>query len=73
MSEYETPMNLITGVVIPSSVTAINGSSFTNANNLTKVYFDRTTLPTIGTYCFRGIAPTYYKKSGENYITTTIR
>ncbi len=73
MSEYEAPMNLITGVVIPSSITAINGSSFSNANNLEKVYFDSTTLPTIGTYCFRGITPTYYKKSGENYITTTIR
>ena len=73
MSEYEASMNLITGVMIPASITAINGSSFTNANNLIKVYFDSTTLPTIGTYCFRGIAPTYYKKSGENYITTTIR
>ncbi|MCR4875038.1 MAG: leucine-rich repeat domain-containing protein [Clostridia bacterium] len=73
MSEYLTSMNLITGVVIPASITAINGSSFSNANNLTKVYFNNTTLPTIATYCFRGISPTFYKKSGDNYITTTIR
>ena len=73
MSEYEDPMNLITGVVIPSSITRIEDASFSNANNLAKVYFDNTTLPTIGTYCFRGITPTYYKKSGENFVTTTIR
>ena len=73
LSEYETPMNLITGVVIPASITNIDGVSFSGAQNLTKVYFDSTTLPTIGAQCFCEITPTYYKKSGDNYITTTIR
>ncbi len=73
MSEYLTSMNLITGVIIPASITAINGVSFSGANNLSKVYFNHTTLPTIDAKSFVGIAPTFYKKNGENYITTTIR
>ena len=73
MSEYLTPMNLITGVIIPTSITAINGVSFSGANNLSKVYFNHTTLPTIDSKSFVGISPTFYKKSGDNYITTTIR
>ena len=72
MTEYAEPLNLITSVVIPASVTRIDGASFSNANNLSKVYFNNTTVPTIGAHCFRGISPTYYKKSGETYITTTI-
>ena len=72
--EYEDSLNLITSVVIPSSVTAINGVSFSGAGNLAKVYFDSTVLPaTIGANCFRGINATYYKKSSGEYITTTIR
>ena len=72
MTEYAESLNLITSVVIPSSVTSVQGVSFSNANNLTKVYFNNTSVPTIGTYCFRGISPTYYKKSGDNYVTTSI-
>ena len=74
MMEYEEPLNLITSVVIPSSVTSIDGVSFTNANNLSKVYFNNTTLPTISQYAFRGTSTTYYKKNaGGEYITATIR
>ncbi len=73
MTEYAESLNLITSVVIPSSITSVDGVSFSNANNLSKVYFNNTTLPTIGSYAFRGISATYYKKSGDDYITTTIR
>ena len=72
-TEYDS-LDLITSVVIPSSVTSIDGVSFTNANNLSKVYFNNTTLPTISQYAFRGISTSYYKKNaGGEYITAAIR
>lgn len=75
MTEYKESMDLITGVEIPSSITAINGGSFTAAGNLSKVYFNSTSLPaTISTDAFVGINATYYKKNGSGeYITTNLR
>ena len=75
MTEYKESMDLITGVEIPSSVTSIDGASFSGAGNLTKVYFNNTAIPaSISNYAFVGLSATYYIKnnSGE-YVTTSIR
>ena len=72
MTEYEEPMNLITGVEIPSSITAISGASFSGAYNLIKVYF-KGTLPTIGTYCFRGMNSSIVYYDSTNTPIANIR
>ena len=66
MTEYKETMDLLTGVEIPSTIDSIDGSSFSGAGNLVKVTF-KGSLPTIGTYCFRGMKSgiTYYDNSGE--------
>jgi len=76
MSEYNEPMQLITSVVIPASVTAINGVSFSGSNNLVNVYFNNVTKPaTISQYAFVGMKSgiTYYVKSGDDYVITSLR
>ena len=75
MTEYKESMDLITGVEIPSSISSIDGASFSGAGNLTKVYFNNTAIPqSISAYAFVGLSATYYIKdnSGE-YVPTSIR
>ena len=59
MSEYPA-INLIKDIEITGNVTEIAGISFSGCTALENVYFKRSTLPTIGTYCFTGISPTMH-------------
>ena len=74
MSEYKEPMDLLTGVEIPSSIHVIKGASFSGAGNLVRVTFKGINTTTITTasgfieeYCFRGMNSGihYYNATGE--------
>ena len=72
MTEYKESMDLITGVIIPSSITHIDGASFSGAGNLIKVKF-LGTLPVISSYAFVGMNANIHYYDSTNTEINNIR
>ena len=55
----------ITTITVPAKVTNIGGYAFMGCKNLTTVYFEQTTTPTLGNRCFYNLADetTFYFKN----------
>ena len=71
-ADFLESLSLIKSVVIPDSVKNIRNSSFTACPQLTIVYFDSTTVPTVDQYALIGNISFKKKDSLGNYVDATI-